>query len=529
MPIAPNFHIEHIHNLALQLKRAPDEVKFLQIGNAEELIEEIIGHQLYPLDYVVYRITGYRGESVNEPMLLGSALVGDLVALIAIVSRTLDITAEGMMTVEEASNRLGVSQRTTSRLRREGFVFRWVVEPSGRRRLGCSEKTLNSFRERNKERMKTASNFSRLTQAEQNTIVEQAMQYKGSGRSLNDVASELAESTDRGHETIRALLQSVKQTNQSLSKPPPLSRQKARVIERAIRFGVPWEVLTERYQRSAGALRKVVERLRATRLSQMEICHVELDVFQRDEAEDVILGTFIAQHPNPPVLEIDPLDLVNMDYGRTNTDEIAIVSAMHLLRRRARVESKRLGYSPTEAVLDRIETDLRWAYLLQQELMVMSFNASISVAVQHVGRPLHELPSNKIVSLVGRVIGVVGNVCGSLDPSKGQTAASTPASVLDRSLSAGDMSHATARAAARHKISMMRCPFHDVVPWSNLIPRINRSTMANESSGDLFELVSLRFGWNGRPRTIVEIASEMNRSTNWISRQLRSRKIILSV
>ncbi|MDP7005833.1 MAG: hypothetical protein QF718_06450 [Phycisphaerales bacterium] len=522
MPVVPNFHIEHICSLALQIKRAPQAVRISQLEKSEKLVSEITENQLYPLDYVVYRITRYRDERPNQPMLLGSALLGDLVALIAVVSRTLDISAIGTMTIKEVTKRLNVSQRTINRLRKEGLVFRWVKEANGTRRLGCSEQALELFRDSNKKRLETAAKFTRLTKSEQQAIVKLAMQYRGSGKSLNDVAKELSNKSERGHETIRMLLQSVDQTNKELSKPPPLSRQKVRAIEKEIQAGIPWTTLASRHHRSVGALRKSLARLRATRLSQLEIHHVELDIFNREDAENVILGSPIVQQLRPPVLSINPLEFGSLELERSNSDEIAIVSAMHLLRRRASIQSNKLSYSPRETSLDRIETDLLWAYLLQQELMMMSFRSSLAVAVQHAGRPLHELTSSRITSLVREVINVVGTECGKLDPTKGQKTISTPSSVLDRELSSNEIIISPSRAAARHKTPTIECPFHEVVQWSYLIPRVDLPLIAKKTSDELSELVSLKFGWSGRPRTVDEISILLNRSRNWVSRQLRN-------
>ncbi len=471
MPITSKFHLEHIYDLALQMKRAPEEVRKKQIQSAENLLIDLEEETIYPLDYVVYRITRYRGDAIEQPMLAGNALIGDIVSLIAIVSWTLDIDATGMLTVYEAAKELQISTRTVSRLRREGLVFYWVMEQDKRRRLGCTREMLQSFKERRKERLTSASRFSRLSAEEQHWIVDAALRYKGSGRSLNDVAVELSNESGRGHETIRVLLQDDEQVNALLRHPPPLSKHDAKVIERARRMGVSWESITTRYKRSADALRKSVARQRATQLKQLKILHIELDVFLRDDAQAVILGSSIVLDVPPPVLSIDPLTFGTCTIAQSASNEIAIVSAMHLLRKRASSQIKLLAYSPKVRSIDQIEQDLRWSFLLQQQLMLKAFPSSLAVAVQHAGRPLHELPSGRIVSLVQHVIRVVGDVCGMLDPSKGQTAAKTSASVLDRALSSLTVSQSKDIAAARQKPPLIHCPFHNAVPWSYLIPR----------------------------------------------------------
>jgi predicted site-specific integrase-resolvase len=440
---------------------------------AHQLISDIDFETLYPLDYVVYRITQYRPDTLEQPMIVGKELVGDLVSLIATVSRSLDIPASGLLSIDEAAKFLNVSTRTISRLRHEGLVFYWVVDKDCKRRLGCSKESLENFKKIKKDRIQTAVEFSRLSSLEQREIVKAALDFKGSGRTLNDVASELSVKSQRGVETVRMLLQSNLETNLEFRHPPPLTRRDARVIERARALGVPWKELKEKYNRSSDALRKAVIRLRASRLKRLDILHLELDVFQRSDAEEVLLGVIAVQNVPQAILSINPLELSNLKTEMTLSDEVAVASAMQILRKRAGSAIKKLKYAPSVKSLDCIESDLRWAFLLQQQLIIKAIPSSIAVAVQHAGRPLNELPSEKLVTLVKHVIKVVGDVCSMLDSSKGQTATKTPAAVLDRALSTLNMSQTKDVAAAKQKPPLLLLPFHNTVPWSYLIPRTN--------------------------------------------------------
>ena len=172
-------------------------------------------------------------------------------------------------------------------------------------------------------------------------------------------------------------------------------------------------------------------------------------------------------------------------------------------------------------MLDRIETDLRWSYLLQQELILLALPTANSVAVQHIGRPLDELPSKKLVVLMNNVIRTVANVCSTLDPSKGQTIEKTPAFVLDRLLSASGTPEIVDRAAARRSAICFSCPFHEVVPWSTLIPRVNLPKQALDKSIECSEVVAMKYGWSGRPLTVIEIAQKLDRNHLWVRRQFR--------
>ncbi len=518
MPIAPQFHIEHIRDFAMQVSRAPEAVRRKQMAAAESLLKEIEEESLYPFDYVLFRVTGYRVDKLEQPMLPGSALISDLVAFIVIVSRTLRLQGDGTLDVIQASKKLGVSLRTLSRLRKEGLVFHWVLDRNGKFRLGISQQSLDNFTSRHKNRILKASKFSRLSKGEKKYLVDLALQYKGKEKTLSEVAAGLAKHSNRGLETIRTLLQQSERTRSTFNQPRVLSRNDARDIEKQIRNGVSWEQLTRQYQRTTGAIRKTLARLRATRLKQLKIPFVELDIFSRSDAQDIIFGTPAVQRVAPPMLVFD----IRQEFASLDNAEVPVVSAMHLLRRRSSLMIKTLGYTPTEKLLDRIETDLRWSFLLQQKVILEAMPSSLAVAVQHAGRQLHELPEKRALTFLQEIIQIVSEVCSTLDPSKGQVAAKTPASVLDRNLPFIDATSEPHKASAlKHKIQIDH-PFHHSVPWSFLIPNHDLPESAMQISDELQTIVSLRYGWAGKPRTVQEIGVEVGRSANWISRQLRN-------
>lgn len=521
MPVASRFHIECIRDLTSQILKEPIMTRLEQMKSTEKLLKEIGEESLYPFDYIRYRITGKRVGASEQQVLLGSALLGDLVALVALVSRTLNLPANSTLTVSEAAEMLQISTRTLSRLRHEGLVFHWVSDLSGKRRLGCTAEELMDFKGRNVQRIQQASVFSRLTTKEKQELVQLALQCDEKTKTLSEVAATLAKKSYRGHETVRLLLQQANSTAQRFQRTGRLSRNDVREIESELKRGTSWDVITNRYQRSAGAIRKSLLRLRATRLKQLNIDYIELDVFSREDAQEVILGAQSAQQVDSPVLFLDSLEF---DHGKSiaTQDEIGLVSAMHLLKHRAYLQTRTLRYAPKGKVLDRIETDLRWSYLLQQKLIVQAMPSALAVAVQHAGRPLYELPVNRLESLLHLVVRVVGETCAKLDPSTGQSVLKTPAAVLDRTLPLTNAGTKPLRAAAKYTSIAIKCPYHQVVPWTNLLPTENLPERARQTSSALERIVSLRYGWLGRPRTIDEIAKEVRESIVFVSKSLRT-------
>ena len=516
MPVAPQFQIVQMRELCDQLKIAPEHIRRKQMDACELLASEIESEHLYPLDYVIFRLTGYRTESVDQPMLLGDPLRNDLVALVAILSRGLHLPSENMLSAQEVADLFGVSKRTISRLRKEGLVFHWVVERDGRRRIGCNKQTAEDFFKTHKERLRTATKFSQLSLVEQKTIIDAASHYEGSELTLNALASELAKKNHRGTETIRLLLKHSDQTNPVYNYLPPLTSKDAALIHRAIRMGIRWKTLQQRYRRTSAAMRKAVLRMKTQNFRDDLIPYVEMPSFKRKDGADVILGVDVVTDSQP--LECTVTVESTSNYSELlQRDELAIVSAMHLLNYRSAHSISSLPYSPNARMIDRIETDLRWSFLLQQQLVLSTLQAGLAVFVQHLGRPLSELPLQQSLAITRRAITTIWDVVSTVDPTKGQKVTRIATSHLDRLLSREQSLERTRRASAIRKIASLPFPCSEVVSWSRVLPHLEPEKLPS----DVRELYEMRFGWRGKPKSIAEMASLLTRSESSIVRALR--------
>src|SRR6266567_7295324 len=89
------FRIDTLDDLARQLRFSPHEARVAQISAAEELLHTLNPLKAYPLDFVIFRITGYHPKGAEAMLFPGAALQHDLGQLIEFVSDSLDIkTAE---------------------------------------------------------------------------------------------------------------------------------------------------------------------------------------------------------------------------------------------------------------------------------------------------------------------------------------------------------------------------------------------------------------------------------------------------
>ena len=519
MPIASKIRIKHLLEFVEQIKVAPERVRQRQMDACELLVHEIQADHLYPLDYVIFRITGYRIDPTSQPMLLGEPLRSDLVSMVAVISRTLNLQAAGMLEVEEVAELYGVSNRTISRLRKEGLVFHWVVEDEGRCRIGCNRQTAEIFLAEHHRRLHSASAFSQLTSYEQETIIDAAMQYSGSGMTLNALATELAKTNHRGLETIRLLLQNSERAEVSFKHRPPLSRQDAREIQRELATGTSWKTLQQRYARTPAAIRRAIVRMRATDLKADMIPFMELPSFSQKDASEAILGLEIVQKTTPPQLSIT-VDEASSTPPLSTSDEVAFLAAMHMLNFRASSSIGSLCYSPTNAMVDRIETDLRWSFVLHQQLVLSALSAGLAVFVQHVGRPLMELPLQQSIEITRRAIALIWDTVSTIDPSRGQKVGKVVVAHIDRMLSTERSLARPRRASARRQTASLSFPFSGAVTWSRLLPEITPDEISDACPDKRREMYAMRFGWMGHPKTIQQIATQLGCSELSVVRKL---------
>src|SRR4051812_26418230 len=76
------YRIDSLEALARQLQFTPGEVRAQQLLNAEELLATLEPAKAYPLDFVTFRITGYRPKAVSTEQAAGAALQHDLGLLV---------------------------------------------------------------------------------------------------------------------------------------------------------------------------------------------------------------------------------------------------------------------------------------------------------------------------------------------------------------------------------------------------------------------------------------------------------------
>ena len=528
MPPHPRFRVPQIRDLSRQLLYAPADTRRRQLDAAERLVCQIEPDRLYPQDFVIYRITGYRPDLVPPAVaLVGEALQVDLITLIQRLSASLDLRPQdaGRRAVgcRELARRLNVSAKTIQRYRKQGLVCHYVLFPDGRKRLACFEDSLSRFRRSRERRIDRAAEFGRLSARDRQSIILEADRlHRLDGRTLNAAARGLAGRHGRAHETVRSILRRHDRGSARpiFDEPGPLAGRDIRLIYRAWRRGVGTARLARRFSKTRPTIHRAINRRRGDLLSGLELRVVKLPTLDRDDAESVILsapavtggldevlGSTDASGPEGRLdrTATDALNLIEAAHLAPDQDshtEAALIGGYNLLKRRAGGMIARLGGRPASAALDFVETDLRWATLLKRRLVCLGLPSAVRAVEQTLHQPLAAQPSEEIRGLLRRAIEVTAECVEKIDPGRGQRLAHRCGFSMHRTLAVAAHRSVPRRAATRHRpgsISLQR-PFGSLNPWQawlELEPEL--AGLVGRLAAPGRDLVMLRYGLQGQP------------------------------
>jgi DNA-directed RNA polymerase specialized sigma24 family protein len=542
MPRVARFKIAAIGDLCRQLMYAPAEARRRHLDAAEQLVAQIEPGQVYPQEFVIFRITAYRSDRPESPTaLVGEALVGDLVTLIQRLSQSLDIASDDAgrtaVPLEDLARRLKISAKTLQRYRQQGLVCHYLVFPDGGKRLACFEDAVDRFVSRNRGRLDRAATFSRVDDAVQETIISEAReQHEARGLSLNAVAKQLAEKYGRAHETLRSILSRHDRAavDPIFAEPGPLRDRDVRLIHRAAHFGIAPATLARHFGKTPATIHRAVNRGRRELLEKLDLSFVTLAPMDEDDAEAAILGEpAVTENLGPMLPQHDALALIEAARAVTSPDrdrEHTLACAFNLLKRRAGRSIKGLGQDSSARELDRVETDLRWAPMIERRLVEIGLPGAVAAIELDLGRDLTRQPSDEIVDLLRLAVEVVGQTVAVFDPGR-RSLVRAAGDAMSRRLGQQQRRPRAGRAATRHRPGsvMLVGAFERLCPWQawlGLRPDLHEAVAALDAGPR--RLVELRYGLGGgKPRTFVELAELTEATPSNVARRIAGAEATL--
>jgi hypothetical protein len=528
MPPLPRLRIGALEDLAGQLRFAPREALDRHIASAEQLAREIEAERLYPEDWFIFRLTGYRADIEAPASFVGAALLGDLSALVERLSLAAGHTAEDAgpdaLDIGALCDRWNVSRKTVERYRRRGLIAHRVTK--GRtQRLVFPLANVEAFEQREGERVDRASAFSRIDDALSERMCARAARYRSTlGYSLNEAAARLALRFDRSHEGVRQVLRRADERAEAegrppvFTEPPPPDRRERRVVHRAVRRGIEPIELARRFGRARVSIVRSLNQARLEAMLGLRLDGPVLATFAREEAEEVLLSNEAVRSELVVSVPADLVELVGAARERRTTpasvEQLRLI-AYHFLRWRVAQDLARSDRAtPSGELIDACETRLRWAGRLKAKLVESELHLVLA-SFDRSGLDTTSMGSVALSRALLAGIQAVGDVIDRFDPSRGSRLAAASGMALARVTGAWRRpADDTSSKRASPRLSR-GAPAPDwagrVSPWQRWLEPDRRIAGTLDRLGERDRLVlERRFGLDGAPpETLTAIGERL--------------------
>ncbi|MEM7754928.1 MAG: hypothetical protein AAF297_04755 [Planctomycetota bacterium] len=551
--------------LTAHLARSPKRRLVEQIERAEALAAEITADTEYPTEFLLFRLTGYRDSAAGarlSDVVSGADLIADLSAMVERLSAAARLAPADVptdaVTLDTLADRWSVSRKTIERFRRRGLVARRVTgEGRGAgTRLVFTSASIAAFETRAGDAVRRAATFRRVDDAEEVQILRRARRYRARlGCSLSAAAERLAVRTGRSHEGVRALLLRHDERERAHRGGAPIFPEPVR-RDRGSRFALlrrsrdgaePAELATLAGNDARGAQR-LVSGLRLQLLRRIASAGPVSRVFERDDAESVLLGPAIVREglsAAPPACTLVEQLATNRDArpGSADDERVRSTAMLFLMWRASRRVAGIDGRVAPAAALDSAETDLRWAWLLQAELLGEQFGAVVRTLEERVG-PLDALGTSEAMRLLAAGSRAAARAIGVHSPWRGGRLAAAVTLAVSRSIRAASSgasadtgacregSRDTGRAGRRvsETASAVDLFAMAVGPTASVVLGVDASVRtawhrdAARFGASPHGALGRRMGWRGSgpPETLDAVAAQMGTTRMWVARWSRA-------
>lgn len=420
------FRIDKIADLSRQMRFTPSETRLAQIVSAEGLLNSIEPAKNYPLEFVIFRITGYHPKSTSDELLAGMALQHDLGLLIEQVSETLDLPAEGLsepvLTIEQVADRFSVTHKTIQRWRRKGLPARRFVFGDGKRRVGFLLSSVERFFAGHVQQVAKQTNVTEVTTDEQSQMIRHArMLAVQCGCDVNEIARRIGRKLNRSEHTITCILRRHDQLHPDQAILPltaaAMDEQEVRLARRAWRHGKRLKSIARRLGRPRVMVYRAILNDRVARLSRKNIKFIDDPLYHAPDAGQTIAAMDHAQ-ALPAAVGVEesriPRDLPPLlkDLYRTPLltaqQERMLFLKYNYYKHQFVVMRRRLDPAyATVRQLNRMERALSHAADVRNAIVLANLRLVVSVARKHVrlGLNLMELVSEGNLTLMRAVEG----------------------------------------------------------------------------------------------------------------------------
>ncbi len=420
------FRIDTLDDLARQLAFSPSETRWAQVAAAEDLLHTIDPAKAYPLDFVIFKITGYHPMDAEQLLFPGAALQHDLGQLIETVSDTLDLKTaelfEPVLAIEDVCAKFNVTSKTIQRWRRKGLPARRFQFSDGKRRVGFLLSSVERFVSIHENQVAQAGNFSQVHPAERDEIIRRAQRLaEGCGCCVREITRRIARKLNRSPLTILHIIKKHDQEQPAQAVfpgvAPDITGQQKSLILRKHERGADLRQIARRLCRPSSEIYRVLLEHRVERFKKRKIRFIDDALYHQHDAREAI-DAIAAQEELAPAGSAEerrvPRDLPPylQELYRTPLLTPARERALFLKfnYEKYRFVSARRRLDPELARrkdLDELDQLLDKATQTKNDIIRANLRLVVSVARKHLrgGVPLMELVSEGNITLMRAVEG----------------------------------------------------------------------------------------------------------------------------
>lgn len=381
-----------------QVRFAPRNKKIEQAERAEKLLGELDPARTYSYEYLCFRITDFRPDSVAKQTMSGDQARHDVRLFVEDVSDAANIRtdelSEPVHTVEELSRLFKVSTKTISRWRDEGLVSRRLIFDGGRKRVGFLQSSVNRFVEKHQDRVSHGERYRQLSRADRDEIVDRARRLARMGANQTEASRRIAKHMNRSTETIRYTLKQFDKKHPHLAVFPAntgtLTDDHKRRIYKDYRGGATIDELTRRFHRNRTSIYRVIHEVRAEKILQLPLDYIHNAEFESADAESRILTPM----PEADMTRKPSRTPAGLPRYLASLYEVPLLTReqeYHLFRKfnflKFLASKLRSELDPTRAkadLMDRIEQLYEEAVKTKNQIIQANLRLVVSIAKRHV-------------------------------------------------------------------------------------------------------------------------------------------------
>lgn len=419
------FRLEILSQLSRQMEFAPSEVRAEQLAAAEALLNLIDPTKAYPLEFVVFKITGYHPKHATGELLTGLALQHDLGLLIEQVSDTLDLhttaLAEPVLSIDDVCEKFNVTSKTIQRWRRKGLAARRFIYPDEKRRVGFLLGSVERFLAAHVEQVGEAVKFTQVDDAERDEMLRRGRRLALAGCCVDEITRRVAGPMGRSPLTVLHTIRKHDQENPQQAifshAAEPVSDAQRTMIAKAWRRGAAIGDLARELGRAKSNIYRIILDERASRLTRRKVRFFDDPLYHQADA-DAAINAILSQEelsagPSREELRV-PRDLPPylQDLYRTpllsKSRERALFLKLNFhkfqfVHSRRRLEPERLRNRD----LSVLESHLAKVAKTKNKIVAANLRLVVSVARKHLrpGIDLLELVSDGNLTLMRAVDG----------------------------------------------------------------------------------------------------------------------------